>query len=382
MNHEELMKRIAGLNPAQKEALLKKLGISSAKTPVEEAKEDINDLAGKGCFACDYGMPGSLNISFREARSEAPAAGYVQVKAKAASLNYRDLMIAMGQYPEAPGVPSNMGSDFAGVVTAVGEDVDEFNPGDEVIALSAGSFIDGRVMPDSHFINLFNVNRLQLVHKPATLSFEEASSLPTVFLTAFSALIRMGALQEGESVLIHTATGGVGLAALEIAHWKKARVFATAGTAEKREFLKMLGIENPLDSRSVAFSHEIMKMTGGQGVNIVLNTLSGEAMLKGMEILAPFGRFIQIDKKDIANNSPLPMGLFKKGITFAALDISLYLLQPGMLNEQLQEIARLYNERAFAPLPIRTWPVNKLKEALNAMSRSKHTGKLVVTYPE
>jgi NADPH:quinone reductase-like Zn-dependent oxidoreductase len=381
MNHEELLKRVAGLSPAQKEALLKRLGFSGAKSGGELKPDPGDMLPASACFACDPGTPGSLSITFREAPTESPPAGYVQVKAKAASLNYRDLMIAMGQYPEAPGVPSNMGSDYSGIVTAVGDGVTEFKTGDEVMALSAGTFIDGIVEPGSHFISIFNVNRLQLVRKPGILDFNQSATLPTVFLTAFSALVRLGSIREGESVLIHTATGGVGLAALEIARWKKARIFATAGSPEKREFLASKGIETPMDSRTTEFGDVIMNMTGGKGVDLVLNTLSGDAMLKGLEILSPFGRFIQVDKKDIAMNTLLPMGLFRNGITFSVLDISLYLLQPAMLAEQLQEICRLYEEGVFAPLPLHTWPITRLKEALTAMSRSKHIGKLVITYP-
>ncbi len=381
MNHDDLLKKIAGLSPVQKEALLKKLGISSIKSSADECAGEKEKLPGCACFACDFGLPGSLNISFREAATGPPPPGYVQVKAKAASLNYRDLMIAMGHYPAAPGVPSNMGSDFAGIVTSVGEGVSEFREGDEVIALSAGTFLEGAVQPGSHFINVFNVNRLQLAPKPKTLDFEQAAAIPTVYLTAFSALLRLGRLSENETVLIHTATGGVGLAALGIARWKKAVVYATAGTPEKRDFLKSKGIAEPMDSRSEAFAGRIMELTGGRGVDIVMNTLSGNAMMKGLEILSPFGRFIQIDKKDIAMNTPLPMGLFRKGITFSALDISLYLLQPAMLREQMHEIITLHDEKIFEPLPLQAWPVSRLKEALTVMSRSKHIGKLILTYP-
>jgi len=333
------------------------------------------------CFAFDPGHPGTLNFSIREAGVADPPAGYVQVRAKAAGLNYRDLMIAMGQYPEAPGVPSNMGSDYAGVVTRVGAGVEGIRKGDEVIALSAGTFINGKVQPDSHFINLFNLSELQVVPKPQFLSFTEAAALPTVFLTAFSGLIRLANLTEGESVLIHTATGGIGFAALEIAAWKKAKIFATAGSPEKREFLKQKGVLHPMDSRSVAFGDEIMELTQGSGVDVVLNTLSGDAMMRGMEILSPFGRFIHIDKKDIARNTLLPMGLFRRGMTFAALDISLYLVQPRKLKEQLLEIVALFNAGIFKPIPCVTYPVQQVKEALNALSRSKHIGKLVLLYP-
>ncbi len=381
MKNEELIRKIATLTPEQKESLLKRLGYSVGRGGEKTGRSVKSNPVDWDCFSCDPGSPGSLNITFRESVMADPPPGYVQVKAKAASLNYRDLMIAMGQYPETPGVPSNMGSDFAGVVTRVGEGVGEIQPGDEVIALSAGTFLDGKVQPGSHFINVFNLSELQVVPKPGALSFEEAAALPTVLLTAFTALIRLANVAEGESVLIHTATGGVGLAALEIAKWKKAVVFATAGSPEKREFLKQKGIINPMDSRSVAFGEDILELTNGRGVDVVLNTLSGDAMMKGMEILAPFGRFIQIDKKDIALNTPLPMSLFRKGMTFSALDISLYLIQPRKMKEQLLEIAGLFNDGTFSPIPCRHYPVSQLKEALTAMSRSKHIGKIVLTYP-
>ena len=381
MNNDELLQKIAGLTPEQKAILLKRLGYASGKSQEDAGKPMQNLSPGFDCFSCDIGNPGSLNISFREVAASEPPVGYVQVRAKASGLNYRDLMIAMGQYPEAPGVPSNMGSDFAGIVTRVGAGVEGIKEGDEVIALSAGTFIDGKVQPDSHFINVFNVSELQVVPKPPALTFAEAAAIPTVFLTAISGLIRLANITEGESVLIHTATGGVGLAALEIATWKKAKIFATAGSPEKRAFLKQKGILHPMDSRSLIFGEEIMELTKGIGVDVVLNTLSGDAMMKGIEILSPFGRFIQIDKKDIARNTMLPMNLLGKGITFAVLDISLYLIQPRKLKEQLLEIVALFNDGIFKPIPCHTYPVGQIREALNALSRAKHIGKLILTYP-
>lgn len=381
MSNEELLKKIAGLSPEKREALMKKLGISSGRTADEPARSSANILPQSDCYACDFGQPGSLNLTFKEAVIADPPPGYVQVKAKAAALNYRDLMIAMGQYPEAPGVPSNMGSDYSGIITKVGHGVSGIKEGDEVIALSAGTFIDGKVQPGSHLINCFNLSKLQVTPKPRTLGFEDSSAIPTVFLTAFSALVRMAAVEEGESVLIHTATGGVGIAALEIANWRKARVFATAGSPEKREFLMQHGINRPMDSRSSTFGDEILEMTGGHGVDVVLNTLSGDAMIRGMEVLAPFGRFIHIDKKDIARNTMLPMILFRKGMTFASLDISLYLVQPRKLEEQLLEITELFNNGLFKALPSKVYPVSQAKEALTALSRSKHIGKLILSYP-
>lgn len=381
MNNEELLKKIAGLTSDQRNILLKKLGYSSGQSTEYGSKPQGAEISGFDCFSCNLGSEGTMNIKFVETTASDPPAGYVQVKAKASSLNYRDLMIAMGQYPEAQGVPSNMGSDYAGVVTRVGHGVAGIKEGDEVIALSAGTFVDGKVQPQSHFINVFNVSELQVVPKPSALTFAEAAAIPTVFLTAISGLVRLANIAEGESVLIHTATGGVGLAALEVAAWKKTEIFATAGSPEKRAFLKQKGIVHPLDSRTLAFGDEIMELTKGKGVDVVLNTLSGDAMMKGMEVLSPFGRFIQIDKKDIARNTPLPMNLLRKGITFAVLDISLYLIQPRQLKEQLMGIVGLFDAGIFKPLPCHAFPIVQVKEALIALSRSKHIGKLVLTYP-
>ncbi|MEI6574596.1 MAG: zinc-binding dehydrogenase [Bacteroidota bacterium] len=381
MNKDELFKKIAGLTPEHKEILLKRLGFSSGEMTENSTKHQSAPASLYDCFSFDICKRGSLNVMIREARAVDPPAGFVQVKAKAAGLNYRDLMIAMDQYPEAPGVPSNMGSDFAGIVTKTGPGVEGVKVGDEVIALSAGTVIDGIVQPQSHFINIFNVSELQVVAKPRALSFEEAASIPTVFLTAMSALVMMANINEGESVLIHTATGGVGLAALEIAAWKKARVYATAGSEEKRNFLIKKGIKHPMDSRSLAFAEEVMELSEGKGVDVVLNTLAGEAMMKGVEILSPFGRFIQIDKKDIANNTLLPMSLLQRGITFAVLDISLYVLQPRKLKEQFLEITSLFDAGIFNPIPCQVYPIGQLKDALNAMSRSRHIGKIALTYP-
>ena len=199
-------------------------------------------------------------------------------------------------------------------------------------------------------------------------------------MTSYYALYHVARLARGERVLIHSATGGVGLAAIEIARWIGAEIFATAGSESKRELLRTLGIAAPMDSRSVDFADAVMRGTGGEGVDVILNTLSGPAVAKGLEILRLFGRFLQIDKQDIARNSPLPLGPFKKSLTFSSIDLSLFVMQPDRLHQIFLEIADHLRVGHFSPVRTTIFPVAKLSEALALMSRYKHVGKLVLSY--
>ena len=310
-----------------------------------------------------------------------PGPGQIQIKARAVSLNFRDLMIAMQLYPPSPGVPSVMGSDYAGEILHCGDGVTDFAPGDRVMGLSAGHFTpDGAIVAASHFCAVPNISAFQAVRIPDNLSFIEAAGVPTVFLTSYYALCRVARLAPGERVLIHSATGGVGLAAIQIARWIGAEIFATAGSEGKREYLASLGIAEPMDSRSVEFAGAVMRQTAGEGVDVILNTLSGPAVAKGLEILRLFGRFLQIDKQDIARDSTLPLGPFRKSLTFASIDLSLFLMQPDRLKQIFQEVAEHLRLGHFSPVQTTVFPVTKLGDALTLMSRYKHVGKLVLSY--
>jgi NADPH:quinone reductase-like Zn-dependent oxidoreductase len=374
--------RIAKLPPEKRALLIQKLAgqrSEGSSAPSEPAPDSMKKWEN---FCCGIGTPGNFDsIKFRQLDQTPPGIGQIQIKTKAVSLNFRDLMIAMNMYPPTPGVPSIMGSDYAGEVLACGEDVSDFKPGDQVIALSAGHLTSaGQIAENSHFCSIFNVLAKQAVHKAENITFEEAAGIPTVFLTCYYALHHVARLKRGERVLIHTATGGVGLAAIQIAKWSGAKIFATAGSEKKREFLKSHGIEHPMDSRTTEFAEQIMELTHGEGVDVIINTLSGEAVVKGMEILSVFGRFLQIDKKDIFQNTPLNLAPFKKGLSFSAIDLSLFVMQPDKLKELLLEIVDHLRNKHFNPIHYTAYPVAKLGEALTFMSRSKHIGKIVLTY--
>jgi NADPH:quinone reductase-like Zn-dependent oxidoreductase len=268
-----------------------------------------------------------------------------------------------------------MGTDYAGIVTAVGEGVDEFQIGDEVIALSAG-----HLTPDSHFSAYTNVYTRQAVLKPRDMSFEEAAGIPTVFLTVYYALHQQARLAKGERVLIHSATGGVGLAALQVAQWCGAEILVTAGTPEKREYLKSLGISHPMDSRSTQFVEDVIKLTDGDGVDVILNTLSGEAVQNGLKLLKVFGRFIQLDKKDVYQNSALELRHFNKGLTFSLVDLALFLSNRYKLKILLSELINHFYNGTFKPLPHQIFGVQNLGDALTYLSQAKHIGKIVISY--
>jgi NADPH:quinone reductase-like Zn-dependent oxidoreductase len=390
---KDVAQLIANLNPDQRAVFLQKLrsgkrmpapdGETPADVPLaNEGRDEEAAPAENDNFYYAMSKESSFNsFVLRKKELTAPAPGHLQIKVKAASLNFRDLMIAMNMYHATPGVPSVMGSDYSGIVTAVGRDVKEFNIGDEVFCLSAGSLHnDGTLDEDSHFAAYTNIKPNQVTRKPANISWEEAACIPTAFLTSYFALNYIAKLKIGEQVLIHTASGGVGLSAIQIARWLGARIFVTAGTDLKREYLRSLGFENPMSSRTADFGKEILERTQGEGVDVILNTLAGDLGLEGLKILKNFGRFLQIDKKDIAQHNCVPLTEFRKGLSYSAIDLGLFYLHPELMKKQLDEISQHYENGNFKPLNYMEYPIQHLAKALSHLSRAQHIGKIVLKY--
>jgi NADPH:quinone reductase-like Zn-dependent oxidoreductase len=369
----DLSKIIANLTPEKRAQLLAKLN-SDKKQMAVKREVDFSEN-----FEFRFNSATPFDFSAVQTVVDDPAPDFVQVRAKASSLNFRDVMIASGLYPSSPRVPTNMGSDYSGVVIKTGNNVTGFKPGDEIIALHVGhTENDGNIRDNCHFIKEFNVHKECVCLKPVNLSFEAASCIPTVFLTSYIGLIDLAKLEENEKVLIHTATGGVGLSAIQIARWKNAEIFATAGTFEKRNYLLENGINHVFDSRSTDFADAIKLLD--TPLDVVLNTTAAELMTESIQLLGPFGRFIHIDKKDIAANSALPMGLFINGISFQFLDISLLFRNPAMMNKALRKLVALFEEEALKPIHYTAYPAADLKQAIRTLSRSTHIGKIVVKY--
>ena len=245
----------------------------------------------------------------------------------------------------------------------------ELRVGDEVLAVAGFAF-------GSHV-----VTRAELVAiKPPRLSFEEAATLPIAFLTASYALEYLARLGPGESVLIHSASGGVGLAAIQVARRAGAEVFATAGTPEKREYLRALGIDCVMDSRSLDFADEVLERTGGRGVDVILNSLPGEAIPRGIATLADYGRFLEIGKRDIYQNTRLGLQPFRKNLSFFAIDLDRVIRErPALLGSMLRDIVRRVGDGELEPLPHRAWPITEAVDAFRFMQHGKHIGKVVLT---
>jgi len=322
-------------------------------------------------------VPGSLDsISLRRASRVSPGPHEVEIEIAAGSLNFRDVVIAMGTVAGIETEHSlgarKLGLDFAGVVERRGSEVSHLREGEEVFGLTSGTFAAYAVAHAS-----------LAVPKPANLTFDQAASIPVAFLTAHYALRWLARLQKGESILIHVATGGVGLAAIQMARIAGARIFATAGSPAKRAYLESLGIAGVMDSRTLTFADEIRERTGGRGVDVVLNSLSGEAIDLGVASLAPFGRFVELGKADIYKNSRLQLLPFRKNLALYSLDLDRVCLdRPEFVGQMLREIADELASGALTPVPITEFPMRELSGAMRFMAQAKHIGKIVVSNRE
>jgi NAD(P)-dependent dehydrogenase (short-subunit alcohol dehydrogenase family)/acyl carrier protein len=217
---------------------------------------------------------------------------------------------------------------------------------------------------------------------PDTLGFAEAATLPVAAATALHGLRELGRLQPGETVLLHGAAGGVGLAALQIARARGARVLATAGSPEKRALLTLLGAEAVFDSRSLAFAEGVMAATGGRGVDVALNSLSGEAMRRTLDCVAPFGRFIELGKRDFYANTRVGLRPLRRNVGYFGVDLdALLAARPDAAAPLLQALSTALEAGELAPLPHRVMPGASVVEAFRLMQRSGHIGKIVLTPP-
>ncbi|HLF25325.1 MAG TPA: SDR family NAD(P)-dependent oxidoreductase [Anaerolineae bacterium] len=306
------------------------------------------------------------NLSLAPLSRRAPGPGEVEIQAAATGLNFKDVMNALGMYP---GDPGPLGGECAGRVSAVGSGVAAVHIGDEVIALAGGSFA-GYVIAPAAFV----------VRKPARLSFEEAATIAIPFITAHFTLNHLGNLRAGDRVLIHAAAGGVGMAAVQLAQRAGAEIFATAGSEEKRAFLKSLGVPHVMDSRSLDFADEIMALTQDKGVDLVLNSLAGEFIARSLAVLADGGRFLEIGKSGLLDKSQA--AALGRGIAYHIVDWSETARRdPALIRSMLIELVALIDAGELKPLPYRAFPLHAAADAFRFMMQAKHIGKIVVTQP-
>lgn len=309
-------------------------------------------------------------LEFRPAQRRAPGPGEVEVEVTAAALNFIDVMKAMGSYPDPVGA-SRLGGECAGRITRLGSGVTGVAVGDRVVACEFGAI-------SSHLT--LDARRVRPI--PESLEDAAAAALPLVTVTAWYGLADLGRLARGETVLVHSAAGGLGLAALGVARHLGARVIATAGTEEKREYLRRLGIEHVFDSRGLDWADEVLAVTGGRGVDVVLNSLTGAALDLGLKVLAEDGRMVEVGKKDIFSGRSIGLEAFRKSVALLPVDVAgLMERRPERFDRAFTEAWDLVTAGELPALPLRTHPFAEAADALRDMSRGTHTGKLVLTDP-
>ncbi|MFF3445378.1 SDR family NAD(P)-dependent oxidoreductase, partial [Streptosporangium sp. NPDC002721] len=289
--------------------------------------------------------------------------GQVRVAIRAGGLNFRDVMITLGMYPGR----ADLGADAAGVVVEVGPGVTGLAPGDRVMGLVDAGFGPYAV-----------VDRRMVVPIPAGWTFAEAASVPAVFATAYYGLVDLAGLREGESVLVHAAAGGVGMAAVQLARHLGAEVFGTVSDG-KRDALRALGVADDriASSRDLDFRGRFLEATGGRGVDVVLNSLAREFVDASLELLPRGGRFAEMGKTDVRLAEEVAAE--HPGVSYRAFDLSD--AGPDRTAEILAELVRLFERGVLTPPPVRGWDVRHAPEAFRFMAQARHVGKLVLTVP-
>lgn len=365
--------------------------------PLEEAGDNIG-------FRLVAGHLGMLDKLHYEAFvREAPPPGHIAVEVLVASLNFKDLLKVMGIIPKVV-IDDTFHKNFLGMeatvrVVAVGEGAEKagYGVGDRLVASFPGCLTSYKVV-DVNDIFAVHMSRDALIREHRRYNFdkklvesffeneppefEEAiATLPTVYCTAYYTLCLLANLQKGETILIHSAAGGLGIACIEIAKVRGARIFATAGNEEKRNYLRQIGCEHVWNSRTLEFADGVQKVTNGRGVDVIVNSLSGEALHHSLALLAPSGRFIEVGKRDIAEEKWLPMLPFNKNISFFSMDLDRMLLEkPETVRQVMRDLNTLLVEKEIKTPPCTLFPLEKIVDAFRLMASAQHIGKILVDF--
>ncbi|WP_410618705.1 type I polyketide synthase [Amycolatopsis sp. cmx-8-4] len=317
--------------------------------------------SGERAWRLDTRAKGTLDnlVLVPSPEAVAPLAGHeVRVGVRAAGLNFRDVLNALGMYPGEAGL---LGIEGAGVVLEVGAGVTRLAPGDRVMGLLAGGFGPVSVSDNRYLVTI-----------PEGWSFEQAASAPIVFLTAYYALVQLGALRAGERVLIHSAAGGVGMAAVQLARHLGAEVFGTASPG-KWDVLRGMGLDDAhlASSRTLEFEQSF-----GGGMAVVLDALAGEFVDASLRSTAPGGRFLEMGKTDVRDPEQVAAAHDVHYQAFDLIDAG-----PDRIAELFVDVLALFASGALKPLPLSTWDIRHAPEAFRYLSQAKHVGKVVLRVP-
>jgi acyl transferase domain-containing protein/acyl carrier protein len=338
---------------------------------------EVDVVAGEETYVLEPDPGGGLErlrlVATGEPRLE-PGPGQLLLRPEAATVHFRDVLIALGIYPTDDGTLPALGSDAAGVVLAAGDGVHGFEPGDRVVSVVPSG--TGTLASEC------------LVSADLTVRVPDAQApvdiVPSVltYVTAWHALHDLAHLRGGETVLVHSAAGGTGLAALEVARLLGATVIATAGTEAKRRYLREHGVDHVLDSRTLDFAEQVPRLTAGRGVDVVLNSLTGPAMRASLELLAPTGRFVEIGKRDLYDGARVDLGAFRHGITYAALDLVLTAAeQPALFRAALQRVMAEIRAGRLPLLPRTVVPLPEAVTGFKQLASGDHIGRIALAFP-
>jgi acyl transferase domain-containing protein len=291
----------------------------------------------------------------------------VRLRVECAGINFRDVLTVLQMYP---GPPPPLGVECAGIVIETGSAVDAFRAGDRVFGFAPASLGSEAIVPAAF-----------LARTPDGMRAEDAAGIAVAFLTAYYGLHQIARLQRGERVLVHAAAGGVGLAAVQLAQRCGAEVFATAGSDAKRDLLRRLGVAHVMDSRSLTFADEVLAETGGRGVDVVVNALSGDFIPAGFRTLAPGGRFLELGKRGIWT-AEVVAGI-RPDVSYYPYDLGA-LAQSGhaLLQPMYKVILAALADGSLSPLPVTVFPLARVADALRYMAQARHIGKVVVQVAE
>ncbi|PYH87840.1 polyketide synthase [Aspergillus ellipticus CBS 707.79] len=323
----------------------------------------------------NIGSPGLLNtLQFVEDRTLEKPLGpsEIKIKVRAVGLNFRDVLVALGRLES-----DTLGAEFAGEVVQVGDSCHKFQPGNRVVAFTP-----------SRYANYVRIREdMPIVKIPTAMSFVDAAAVPVAYATAWITLNQIARLQPGESILIHSGAGGTGQAAIMVAKHLGARIFATVSTEEKKRLLidrYQVPAEHIFSSRNTLFAKGIRRLTADRGVDVVLNSLSGDGLISSWESVAPYGRFVEIGKNDILSNTNLPMLQFEKSVSFMAIDLAGMMAdRPQIISAALEKIFSLLEENKLTlPYPLQTYSISEIEHAFRQMQTGRNSGKAVVEMRE
>lgn len=338
---------------------------------------DRREPAAGRPYRLEIREPGVLDrLALRPIERRAPGPGEVEVEVEVAGLNFLDVLLALGVLPddvnENAALGPKLGGECAGRITRIGKNVTNFEVGQEVIALGASTMA-------THVIAAHEL----VIAKPRDMNWPEAATMPIVFLTAYYSLAHVAKLKKSERVLIHAGAGGVGMAAIQWAKHVGAEIFASAGSEEKRALLRSMGVHHVLDSRSLSFVDDVLRITNNEGVDVILNSLSGKFLEASFKLLRDYGRFIEIGKRDYYENRPLGLRPFLKNLSFSLVDLrAMMLKQPDRVAVLFDEVAEFFRNGVLHPIPCQVFPLSNAREAFALMAQGKHTGKLALAIRE